>query len=137
MQIHICRFAFIAVYSRFQGMSGITWRIECCHFEQPVLILSWRTHSLEITVPDVGNLATPQRGKPTTNKTLRNPQNFSYEVSHLRGQATTACDEFRNGTGQIRRSRMDADILFDGSVEHEDKGEPDESGCKLALFLSC
>jgi putative transposase len=33
--------------------------------------------------------ATPQGGKQTKTKTLRNPQNFSYEVSHLRGHATT------------------------------------------------
>ena len=31
--------------------------------------------------------ATPQRGNQTETKTPRNPQNFSYEVSHLRGQA--------------------------------------------------
>ena len=29
--------------------------------------------------------STPQGGKQTKNKTLRNPQNFSYEVSHLAG----------------------------------------------------
>ena len=33
-----------------------------------------------------GNSATPQGGKQTKIKTLRNPQNFSYEVSRLRGQ---------------------------------------------------
>ena len=33
--------------------------------------------------------ATPQGGKQTINKTLRNPQSFSYEVSHLRGHGTT------------------------------------------------
>ena len=31
--------------------------------------------------------ATPQGGKQTKTKTLRNPQNFSYEVSHLWGHA--------------------------------------------------
>jgi hypothetical protein len=31
-----------------------------------------------------GNLATPQGGKQTKTKTLTNPQNFSYELSHLR-----------------------------------------------------
>src|SRR6267142_2172144 len=31
--------------------------------------------------------ATPQRGNQTEIKTPRNPQNFSFEVSHLRGQA--------------------------------------------------
>ena len=34
--------------------------------------------------------ATPQGGKQTKTKTLRNPQNFSYEVSHLRGHASVA-----------------------------------------------
>jgi hypothetical protein len=34
--------------------------------------------------------ATPQDGKQKTNKTLRNPQSFSYEVSHLRGHGNTS-----------------------------------------------
>jgi transposase InsO family protein len=36
-----------------------------------------------------GNSLTPQGGKLTITKTLRNPQNFSYEVSHLRVHATS------------------------------------------------
>src|SRR4029077_3393025 len=31
--------------------------------------------------------STPQGGKQTKNKTLRNPQSFSYELSHPRGHA--------------------------------------------------
>jgi hypothetical protein len=34
--------------------------------------------------------STPQGGKQAKNKTLTNPQSFSYEVSHLRGHGT--CD---------------------------------------------
>ena len=34
-----------------------------------------------------GNSSRPQGGKQTKTKTLRNPQNFSYEVSHLRVHA--------------------------------------------------
>jgi hypothetical protein len=37
-----------------------------------------------------GNPATPQDGKQRTNKTVRNPQSFSYEVSHLRGHGNTS-----------------------------------------------
>ena len=41
-----------------------------------------------------GNPATPQGGKQTNDKQntkeLRNPQSFSYEVSHLRGHGNTS-----------------------------------------------
>ena len=39
--------------------------------------------------------ATPQDGKQTKTTTLRNPQNFGYEVSHLRGHANTMSSKLK------------------------------------------
>lgn len=49
-----------------------------------------KRHGLEVEKRPFGGNAgsTPQGGKQAKTKTLRNPQSFNYEVSHLRGHAT-------------------------------------------------
>jgi hypothetical protein len=59
-----------------------------------------------------GNSLTPQGGKLTKTKTLRNPQNFSYEVSHLRVHVRT----------------------LDGS-DSEQESQPHSQWCEMAMAV--
>ena len=61
-------------------------------FQLVVFLLATAYHDLPFAEPSARyhSLATPQGGKQTKTKTLTNPQNFSYEVSQLRGAGKLA-----------------------------------------------